>query len=556
MRFRPPADGPGETFSFMITTVSTTAALNSALASARPGDVIQLATGTYSGVAITARNFASDVTITSVDPSAPAVIRGGMVVTSSSGLTFTGLEFDSTGATSGQPFVVSDSRDIHFANVSVHGSMDGNPKNDGGGLFFRRSTDVSVDASEFQQLSQGVQHMNSNVLSVTNSSFHDLRVDGIMGGGSSNVTLGANSFRDFYPAAGDHPDAIQFFTSATTTAARDITIINNQIVRGVGSKIQGIFIRDEMGDQVYDRLTISGNLVSGTSYHGVTLLHATNSVISKNVVQGFTDMKSWILRENVTNSRFTDNITNELVNWGGSSGNNLSPNTIVGLAADNGAWAKSVWSAIGAADHQVLAGGSGADTLLGGKGNDSLSDAGGANLLRGDDGADSVAGGSAYDDIGGGTGDDTVDGKGGDDWVRGGDGNDRVLGGDGADALYGDAGSDTLEGGLGVDVLQGGLGADLLKGGEGGDWLLGGGGSDILTGGAGADVFVSYGAGGIDRVTDFAAWEGDRVQLASGTTWSVAQVGQDTVVTIGGGGQVILANVSLQGLQTGWLFTG
>ena len=59
-----------------ITTVSTSAALVSALKVAQAGDTIQLAAGTYSPVSLSNLHFANDVTVTSLDPSHAAVING------------------------------------------------------------------------------------------------------------------------------------------------------------------------------------------------------------------------------------------------------------------------------------------------------------------------------------------------------------------------------------------------------------------------------------------------------------------------------------------------
>lgn len=201
-----------------------------------------------------------------------------------------------------------------------------------------------------------------------------------------------------------------------------------------------------------------------------------------------------------------------------------------------------------------LWGGAGADTLSGGAGADTLYGGADANYLRGDDGADSVTGGAAFDDINGNAGNDTASGGAGDDWVVGGKDNDSLAGDSGADIVYGNLGSDTCNGGAGNDIVRGGQQDDVLTGGAGDDWLSGDRDADTLTGGAGADVFHTFGDAGLDRVTDFNAAEGDRVQLDPGTQYAVAQVGEDTVITMAGGGQMVLVGVQLSGLTTGWIY--
>jgi len=57
------------------------------------------------------------------------------------------------------------------------------------------------------------------------------------------------------------------------------------------------------------------------------------------------------------------------------------------------------------------------------------------------------------------------------------------------------------------------------------------------------------------RVLDFSLAQGDRVQLDPGTTFTVAQVGADTVVTLGNASdQVILVGVQMSTLTGGWIF--
>jgi serralysin len=207
----------------------------------------------------------------------------------------------------------------------------------------------------------------------------------------------------------------------------------------------------------------------------------------------------------------------------------------------------------GSAGADSITGGSGADAIDGGAGDDVIGGGGGLNYLRGGDGADQVTGGSTFDDINGNQGDDTAHGGGGDDWVVGGKDDDVLYGDAGWDIVYGNLGNDSCDGGDGSDLLRGGQGDDVLAGGAGDDWLSGDRGDDTLTGGAGADVFHSFGDAGIDRIADFDAAEGDRLLLDPGTSYTVAQAGADVVVSMAGGGEVVLFGVTLASLPSGWI---
>ena len=204
---------------------------------------------------------------------------------------------------------------------------------------------------------------------------------------------------------------------------------------------------------------------------------------------------------------------------------------------------------------EVLMGAAGGDTVQGGAGDDTITGGdGGSNYLRGYDGNDVINGGSGFDDINGNKGDDTLHGGAGDDWVVGGQGNDMQFGDAGNDIVLGNLGNDTLDGGDGNDIIRGGQGDDVLIGGAGDDWLSGDRGNDTMTGGPGADTFHSFPGAGVDLVTDFNQAEGDRVQLDPGTAYTLKQVGADTVVDMGNGDQLILANVQLSSLAPGWIF--
>jgi len=243
------------------------------------------------------------------------------------------------------------------------------------------------------------------------------------------------------------------------------------------------------------------------------------------------------------------------------SGLSLSAATFRGwvLAGDNAAAKAGIFSGAdslagsGAADR--LNGYAGNDTVSGGAGGDLITDTSGSNYLRGDEGDDDIVGGVNFDDINGNMGNDTASGGAGDDWVVGGKDNDRLFGDEGGDLVYGNLGDDYCEGGAGNDTIRGGQQNDSLSGGSGADFVSGDRGDDTMTGGAGADMFHSSSDAGVDRVLDFSASEGDLVLLDPGTTYSISEVGGDTVITMNAG-QVILLGVSSATLAAGSIVVG
>lgn len=211
---------------------------------------------------------------------------------------------------------------------------------------------------------------------------------------------------------------------------------------------------------------------------------------------------------------------------------------------------------IGSLYSDYLSGFGGEDTINGGAGDDVIDGGAGPNYLRGDEGNDNIKGAAGFDDINGNQGNDTASGGLGDDWVVGGKDDDLLYGEDGADAVYGNMGNDTCEGGAGVDWVRGGQGNDVVIGGAGADFLAGDRGNDTVTGGSGADIFYFFAGADADRITDFSRAEGDRIMLDHGAAYTVAQVGADAVVTVGGASQVVLVGVSISSLTGGWIFEG
>lgn len=208
----------------------------------------------------------------------------------------------------------------------------------------------------------------------------------------------------------------------------------------------------------------------------------------------------------------------------------------------------------GLGGNDTLLAGDGGDSVSGGAGNDLIDGGAGTNYLRGDDGDDSISGGAGFDDINGNQGNDTAFGGASDDWVVGGKDQDVLFGEGGNDIVYGNLGNDTLGGGSGNDIVRGGQGDDIVRGDEGNDTVAGDRGDDTISGGLGADVFLTSGDAGLDKVIDFSISDGDRVRLEPGTQYTLAQVDADVVITMVGGGKMVLEGVQLSQLPNGWIF--
>jgi hypothetical protein len=305
--------------------VSDAAGLSAALRTAHGGDVIRLAPGDYGKLSIKNLTFDTPVTVTSDDPATRAVTTE-LTLSNVHGLVVSNLEVAVVPGEKG--VYVLKSSDVRIESFDLHGTLDNDPNGDGTGMQVRWSDNVTVTNSEFHELAHGLGHLDSSNLLFSNNEFHDLRIDGIRGGGSSFVTISGNTFRDFYRNEGDHPDAIQFWTTNTTASAHDITIANNSFYRGDGGRAQGIFLRDEKTIYPYENVKISGNAIYGGMPNGITVAHGHNIEITDNIVLGYSDQASKIRVELSDGVVIKNNVTSHFVLNGNGEDFILQDNTM------------------------------------------------------------------------------------------------------------------------------------------------------------------------------------------------------------------------------------
>lgn len=267
--------------------VANAAALGQALGAVRGGEEILLAPGDYGDVVIVNRAFPATVTLRSATPGQPAKIRR-LRVANSRNLRFADLEIGD-GLRPGEPrwtrmAEVANSQCVGFDAVHVHGSLDGDPRNDGWGVFVRDSGQVSVSGSEFQHLWRGILVQSSDGLTVRGNRFHDLQSDGANFAGVSNVRVEGNLFRDFYPEGADHADAIQFWTAGQSRGNNGVVIRDNVVLQGAGDGLQGFFLGNELKLPSHDVVIENNFLYSGVQYHGIAVHNWDRVRIAGNTV--------------------------------------------------------------------------------------------------------------------------------------------------------------------------------------------------------------------------------------------------------------------------------
>lgn len=165
---------------------------------------------------------------------------------------------------------------------------------DGGGPSYygadlRKVDGVEFDGTRFTDALRGMVVADSRNIVVRNASFTGLRTDGIDLAGTSNVLLENNRFDNFTPKKatgskadgtfkdGDHPDAIQMWTTPNVKSVSDITIRGNTI----DGDTQGINFFGPQGDG-YFRINISDNDVKITYPAAISLTTCTDCNVREN----------------------------------------------------------------------------------------------------------------------------------------------------------------------------------------------------------------------------------------------------------------------------------
>ncbi|MEH6525478.1 MAG: right-handed parallel beta-helix repeat-containing protein [Sneathiella sp.] len=296
--------------------VGSTAELLQALSNNTSGDVtIKLLPGDYIGVSIKDMHFTDDIVITSADPDNPARMAD-LDVRNSANISFADIDFKVNNPGEAGIFVawVRDSEDINFFNNVFDGGTDEIRDGDTRGLSITRSTGSIVSGNEFTSLTRGANFDHSSDFTVSNNTLHNIRSDGFNFITVDGANIDGNTFLDFYPADGDHPDYIQFWTQGETVGSSNVTIQNNFMAQSGGGEAQAIFIRDEAGVG-YSNFVIQNNVIYQSTYHGITANGIDGLAIENNTVLSTVGSKEntlWIQVTDSNNVEVHDNIATRM----------------------------------------------------------------------------------------------------------------------------------------------------------------------------------------------------------------------------------------------------
>ena len=221
------------------------------------------------------------------------------------GLSFARLSIEpkASGPVAGRyGMLVVNSRSINVESLAFRGPGSSVDSDFGAALMLRNSSSINVARSYFTNFRHGIAMLKLEASTIEFNEFEKLQTDAIRGGGVSRTRIANNVITDFSPKEKDHPDGIQLWTARQRERAKDIVIEDNLVVRGKGEPIQGVFIRDNRLRLPFEDLRVTGNLVIGGLYNGISVGGADGVRLLENTVISRPDQKSWIRLEHTRNT--------------------------------------------------------------------------------------------------------------------------------------------------------------------------------------------------------------------------------------------------------------
>ena len=239
--------------------VSTQSQLKSALNSAKGGDSIVLKAGNYGNLYVSGEKYSSTVKITSESNSNPATFSK-VSLTNVSNLTF-------------------DNIDLQGTIKSGYGT--------GVGLRVNSSTNVTVQNSDIDGFSKGIESWGNTNFKVIGNNLDRIGYDGIVVGHTQGVTIQGNDI-DMHAHGDIHRDGIQFYNQGTKAVSANISIKNNVIKTDDGIT-HGIYFgnADAQGGntrEFYKNVAIENNTVKTGQMLGVAVGATQGLSVRNNVV--------------------------------------------------------------------------------------------------------------------------------------------------------------------------------------------------------------------------------------------------------------------------------
>ncbi|MEE9422027.1 MAG: right-handed parallel beta-helix repeat-containing protein [Gammaproteobacteria bacterium] len=495
--------------------VNNFADLNTAVTTAENGDVVYIASGTYTP-AVT--DYYKDIKVYKDlrfigDVNARPVFIGPTEWIDSNGIShsagvYKGIFSIANNTVVFENMIFKGAGNTDRNGAGIRASVGGNltvknclfENNHNGVLVDHGHKNVSIYDSTFiangegDGYSHGV-YLHSERILVENSNFRDTKVGNQIKTLGEFSTIIRNNIID--DGVGNPSRAVDM------TGGGDILIEGNTITRTANADNSRIFYYSagRTDREAGDSLIIRNNTIYNSHPNAMLSVNATDKPITlENNTLTNTNGGVIALSEGLTNTK------NNIIDGAMLADAHYKDGSILGSEGDD--IEDIVTAYLKVQKYNFLAGNdtiktsAGIETIFAGNGHDTIISGGGKDFVYGEEGDDIIFGEGGANTTG------MLTGGAGNDVIVSGEQADYVLGGSGNDILYaiagynnnlsGHGGDDIIIGGTNTDYrLNGGDGNDFLDGREGNEKLHGGTGNDILIGGPGGEQKI-YGGPGID----------------------------------------------------------
>ncbi len=269
-------------------TVADDEALRKSVSSARAGDRIELAPGSYAAIEIRNRRIeGAPVTITGKDARIAAI-----AIVGSGGWAIDGLTVGGAMGPRARVIFIEDSADIAVRNSLIHGvNVNNDPWDDGSvGIGLRTTQRVEITGNRLRDHGLGFVAASSSDIRFEGNSIAYVR-EGTNWTGVRTASVRCNRFSHMFPnwLRGEHPDAIQAWPGKNG-GSHDMVIEGNVLLLGGPRAVQGIFMQGETRPEanldfgMMRNITIRDNIYYGASRHGITIGGVANVLIENNTV--------------------------------------------------------------------------------------------------------------------------------------------------------------------------------------------------------------------------------------------------------------------------------
>lgn len=191
---------------------------------------------------------------------------------------------------------------------------------------------LTIRDNRFTSLNTGLIGGPMRRLSVVGNEFFDNSCDDIQLGRLTGARIAGNLMHGATPSPGQacHPDNIQISSNRPGEGSSDVVVENNTLISTPAGRKQGIFIATHQKTPQFRNVTVRGNLIVGSTWHGITVQNTEGVEVRGNrlVQRDGPDRVRSRLTVSASTGRVDDNEAPEVTAGSGTGRNRVRPGAL------------------------------------------------------------------------------------------------------------------------------------------------------------------------------------------------------------------------------------